>query len=78
MNDLSILLNNSNVGCKIEGILYNNFMYVDDTCVVAHCSSALRKLLDICSKFADHIMSWVTLVGRSPNVQCICVSNLNF
>ena len=73
MNDLSILLNNSNVQCKMKGILYNNLMCVDDRCVVAPSPSALRKLLDVCSKFADRIMS--NLMGRSPN---ICISNLNF
>jgi len=53
MNDLSIMLNESKIGCKINGRMCNHLMYADDTCIVAPCPSALKKLLDICCVFAE-------------------------
>ena len=35
MNDLSVLLNNSNIGDTIGGILVNHISYADDMCLIS-------------------------------------------
>ena len=35
MNDLSMQLNMSDIGCNINGIFLNHFVYADDMCIVA-------------------------------------------
>ena len=52
MDYLSKLLNESNIGCKLNGTLCNHLMYADDTCILAPSPSALYKLLCICSGYA--------------------------
>jgi hypothetical protein len=47
-NDLSILLSETRVGCQLNGLMYNHFMYADDTVICASCPDALQQLLDIC------------------------------
>ena len=39
MNDLSVLLNNSNIGGNIGGILVNHLSYADDMCLIYLSSS---------------------------------------
>ena len=53
MNDLSMQLNMSDIGCNINGIFLNHFVYADDMCIVAPCVNALQLLLNICMKYAD-------------------------
>ena len=52
MDDLSELLNSSNVGCSLNGITTNHLLYADDTCLLAPSPAALQRLLNICSEFA--------------------------
>ena len=53
MNDLSIALNNSGIGCNFNGDVINHFIYADDMCLVAPCTKALQKLVDVCTDFAS-------------------------
>ena len=53
MNDLSVSLNNSRIGCNVNDFTVNHFIYADDMCVVAPCANGLQKLLDICSIYAE-------------------------
>ena len=52
MDDLSLLLNSSKVGCAMNGVTINHLMYADDTCLIAPTPAALQQLLNICSEFA--------------------------
>ena len=52
MDDISSALNDSMIGCSFNGVLCNNLMYADDTCIIAQSPSALFKLLKICTEFA--------------------------
>lgn len=54
MDDLSKALNNSHIGCYLNGTSFNNLFYADDTCIIAPSPSALQKLLNICSDFAQN------------------------
>ena len=53
MDDLSTVLNNTFIGCSINGVLCNHLMYADDTCIITPSPSAMYKLLKICTKFAE-------------------------
>ena len=53
MNDLSVILNSSRIGCHINNTLINHLFYADDAVLLATSPLALQMLLDICSKYAD-------------------------
>ena len=52
IDDLCVKLNNSKIGCSINGISCNNFAHADDMAILAPCISALQKLLNICHEYA--------------------------
>ena len=53
MDDLSILLNQSRIGCHVNDSIINHIMYADDMCLLAPCSTALQKLVIICYDYAN-------------------------
>ena len=72
LNDLSVLLNNSNIGGKIGGILANHLSYADDMCLISLSSHGMIQLLNICDNFAiRHSLTYNT------KNQCVCVLHLN-
>lgn len=52
MDDLSVQLNKSKIGCTMNNVTMNHFLYADDTCILSPSPSAQQKLLDICSEYA--------------------------
>ena len=73
MNDLSVLLNNSNIGGKIEGILVNHLSYADDMCLISLSSHGMIQLLNICDSFTtSHI-----LTNNTNKINVYCVLHLN-
>ena len=48
MDDLSLLLNTSRIGCHISEVCINHAFYVDDLCLMAPCAIALQKLINMC------------------------------
>ena len=42
MDGLSELLNESGIGCKINGHVINNLMYVDDSCLISLSPAGLQ------------------------------------
>ena len=55
VDDLSALLNASEVGCFIDGSCTNHLFYADDLCLLAPSAVALQDLLDICFQYGqDH------------------------
>lgn len=53
MNGLSKKLNESQIGCNINGKFVNHLLYADDSCLIAPSPAALQKLLDICDYYAQ-------------------------
>ncbi len=53
LDDLSILLRNSQVGCYIDSTCTNHFFYADDMCILAPSACALQQLIDICQDYGD-------------------------
>ena len=70
MDDPSVCLNNSKIGCSMNGVITNLSMYADDTCFIAPSPSALPKLLGMCVNFLSVIL--LNLMKVKPN---ICVLN---
>ena len=52
IDDLSLALAESKIGCRLNGLAMNNFAYADDMAVLAPSPTGLQKLLDICSSYA--------------------------
>ena len=51
MDDLSILLNQSVIGCHVNDSIINHI--ADDMCLLAPCSTVLQKLVNICDDYAN-------------------------
>ena len=68
MNDLSVLLNHSNIGGKIEGILVNHLSYADDMCLISLSSHGIIQLLNIC----DNVAISDSLTYNSKKSMCMC------
>jgi len=55
MDNLSILLNSSNIGGRIGDQLINHLCYADDLCLISLSSAGMQQLLHICNQYAaDH------------------------
>ena len=67
MDVLSCNLNQSYIGCSMNGMIINHLMYVDYTCIIAPSPSALQELIDISADFA---VSNLFLMRKS-----VCVSS---
>ena len=69
VDELSVLLSRSNIGCYLNNVCYNNLLYVDDANILAPSPPGLQKLLDICAQFAaDNAM-----VFNSKKIVCMCI-----
>ena len=55
MDDLSVLLSQSGIGCHIEGLCINHVFYADDLCLMAPCAIALKELINMCFKYSIEI-----------------------
>ena len=55
MDDLSVLLSQSGIGCHIEGLCINHVFYADDLCLMAPCAIALQELINMCFKYSIEI-----------------------
>jgi hypothetical protein len=52
IDDLSVQLSGSKIGCTMNNVFFNNLNYADDSVLLAPSPSALQKLLKICEDFA--------------------------
>ena len=52
VDDLSILLNKSGLGCHIKNAILNHLFYADDAVLLASSPYVLQKLLNICAAYA--------------------------
>ena len=52
MDNLSVELNKSNIGCSIDNVFYNHLFYADDSVLIAPSPVALQKLINICDDYA--------------------------
>ncbi|PZC80655.1 hypothetical protein B5X24_HaOG214222 [Helicoverpa armigera] len=72
-------LNNTGVGCSIDGQIVNNISYADDMVLLSPSISALRKLLKVCEVYAEeHGLKYNAkkselLVFRAKRMNASCV-----
>ena len=52
VDDLSVILNSSNIGLYINNNITNHLFYADDLCLMSSSPSGLQSLLNICSDYA--------------------------
>ena len=53
MNDLVLLLRRTHKGCYMANLFLASILYADDLCLLAPSRSAMQKLLDTCSDYAQ-------------------------
>ena len=59
MDDLSCVLNRSNIGCRVGGEIVNHLSYADDLCLICLSSAGMQKLLNVRSKYTTkHSLSY--------------------
>ena len=62
MDDLSVLLSQSGIGCHIDDLCINHVFYADDICLMAPCAIALHELINLCYEYSIGIdMNFNTL-----------------
>ena len=52
VDDLSVILNSSNIGLYINNNITNHLFYADDLCLMSSSPSGLQRLLNICFDYA--------------------------
>ena len=75
-DDLSTLLNRSNIGCYLNNVSFNHMQYADDAVLVSPSPNGLQKLLKICENFANTN----DMLFNTKKTVCMCVkhkSNVN-
>ena len=55
MDDLSVLLSQSGIGCHIDDLCINHVFYADDLCLMAPCAIALQELINLCYDYSIEI-----------------------
>ena len=53
VNDLSVILNSSNIGLHMCNNPLNHIFYADDLCIMASSPGGLQSILNICSQYAS-------------------------
>ncbi len=68
MDGLSKALNDSKIGCTINGQVINHLLYADDSCIITPSPAGLQNLLGLCCTFADSS----TIIYNELKTKCIC------
>ena len=74
IDDLSVQLMKSNVGCIMNDVRMNHLMYADDSVILAPSPSGLQKLLLICEKFASD--NELTFNAKKTKCMYFCTKSL--
>ena len=69
MDGLSVILNNCDVGCTMNNVSVNHFMYADDTVLVSPSAKGLQRLLRLCEIYADKC----DIIFNSKKTKYMCV-----
>ena len=69
IDDLSVRLNKSGVGCHMNGISFNHFQYADDSVLLAPSPTALQRMLSICEDYAKSN----DMVFNAKKTVCMCM-----
>jgi len=75
IDELSCNLNQSYIGCIMNGMIINHLVYADDTCIITPSPSALHELLDICADFA--ISNFIIFNEKKTKCMCFKPNSLN-
>ena len=55
INNLSLTLSKTNIGCRLGGRLISHIVYADDLCILSMSPCGIQTLLNICDKYgSDH------------------------
>ena len=51
--ELSVKLNNANIGCNVNGTMTNHLLYVNDSALLEPSANGLQSLLHIYQQFVE-------------------------
>jgi len=68
VDDLSNVLNQSGVGCKLNGIIINHLVYADDMVLLAPSARAVQILLTLCELYAKDCF----IMYNAKKTVCMC------
>jgi len=54
INNLSLTLSKSNIGCRLGGRLISHIAYADDLCILSMSPCGMQKLVNICEKYGSN------------------------
>jgi hypothetical protein len=69
VDGLSNNLNSSGIGCIVNDIFYNHFMYADDAALIAPSASGLQKLIQVCEMYASDC----DIIFNTRKTVCMCI-----
>ena len=75
LDDLSVALNDSKVGCMINAVYMNHLFYADDSVLLAPSPSGLSKLMSICQGYAAS--SELSYNAKKTVIMCFKPKKLN-
>ena len=55
MDELSVKLNNSTIGCNVNDTMTNHLFYTGDSVLLVPTASDLQSLLDICVNITHNV-----------------------
>ena len=55
MDDLSLILSDSGIGCHIDDLCINHVFHADDLCLLAPRAIALQELIGLCYEYSIEI-----------------------
>ena len=73
MDNLSMELNKSGIGCVINDSPVNHLMYADDMCILAPSVTGLQNLLNISAEYAQ----MNTIIFNESKSKCMCIKPKN-
>ena len=83
MDELSVRLTNSRIGCHINDTCVNHIIYADDSVLLSPSPAGLQKLLDICNIYAENhditynIKKSICMCLKPSNVKRMHVPTMN-
>ena len=64
MDDLSIILSKSGIGCHIDDLCINYVFYIYELCLIAPCAIALQELIGLCYEYCVDIDLYLYLSAK--------------
>ena len=69
MDDLSVKLCQTNIGCFLNNVSLNHILYADDTVVIAPSPNSIQCIINACSQYA--VENDITFNAKKTKLMCV-------